>query len=91
MLNEPNSFRSAIFHQIVPMMNESPSLYLTGESRRMSYAQDFVSVVHLLSNVDALKNSSSVLVPKLTSNRISRIKKYEGSLIFFGRFVFIIV
>jgi hypothetical protein len=61
---------------------------LTGQSKRLSYAQDFCASVHLLSDSERAKEPNGVIAPSIDSVELKKLQPRVGTLLFFGIFFF---
>ena len=83
-----NPFIHILFQQLLPSLKTHSSLILSGQSKRLSYAQDFCALMHLLSPQSTM-NEATIKYPKLNQEELARIRRHTGSLLFFGMKCFV--
>lgn len=80
-----DSFCNAIFDMMMPRLDDGAHMYLFGGSRRMSFAEPYVSLNHSLPQANqADLDSSSFLYPETSSSDMEKIRRNIGGLLFYG-------
>jgi hypothetical protein len=81
----PTSFCDAIFELLLPRLDDGPHVYLFGNSRRMSFAESFLSATHSLPPIDPRElKEASFIYPEIKQEDVFKLKQHVGSLLFYG-------
>ncbi|KAL2913874.1 hypothetical protein HK105_206608 [Polyrhizophydium stewartii] len=78
-------FFEAVFEQILPRLDESPRLHLYGNTRRMSYAEDYFASMHSLPP-KSTGEAAALMYPDIRRDDAIKLRQHFGSLLFFGLF-----
>ncbi|KAI8907187.1 hypothetical protein EDD86DRAFT_208959 [Gorgonomyces haynaldii] len=81
----PFVFAEPIFDQILPTLYDGPKLFLETSQKRMTFAEDYLASLHMISpsDPDAL-DSIAFVYPDITRDDALSLRKHVGSLVFFG-------